>query len=187
MKKMKLILAFIVALVQSGVLFYMIESRASILRNGREVVLATAPVDPNDIMRGDYVILSYAISRIEHKTILGTPPPSDGAKPVYVALVPGEGGRFVLSRASWQPLTDLKPEETVIVGETPDGFYIGTDNVPLTYGIERFYVPEGEGRPIEEGVGERRVDVVLAVNSDGKAQVRGLRLDGKNLYEEPLY
>lgn len=187
MTRMKLILAFVVALVQSGVLFYMIESRATILRNGREVVLATEPVDPRDLMRGDYVILSYGISRIAHKDILGTPPPSDGAKPVYVALTPSEGGRFVFSRASWQPLADTKPEEIVLVGQTPDGFYIGTDSVPLTYGIERFYVPEGEGRPIEEGVGERRVDVVLAVNADGRSQVRGLRLDGKNLYEEPLY
>jgi uncharacterized membrane-anchored protein len=187
MTRLKTGLAAVVALVQTAVLFYMIESRASILRNGRAVVLATAPVDPNDIMRGDYVILSYAISRIEHKVIKGTPPPSDGSKPVHVALVPGEGGRFVFSRASWQPIADLKPEEIVIAGQTPDGFYIGTENVPLTYGIERFYVPEGEGRPIEERVGERRVDVVLAVNAEGKAQVRGLRMDGKSVYEEPLY
>lgn len=187
MTRIKLLLAAVVALVQTGVLFYMIESRASILRAGREVILATEPVDPRDLLRGDYVILSYAISRLEHKTILGTPPPSDGAKPVYVALVAGEDGRFAVSRASWQPLADTKPEEIVLVGQTPDGFYIGTETVPLTYGIERFYVPEGEGRPIEEGVGERRVDVVLAVDADGKAQTRSLRLDGKNLYEEPLY
>jgi uncharacterized membrane-anchored protein len=187
MNGLKIGLAALVALIQTGVLGYMIESRASILRHGREVVLATEPVDPNDLMRGDYVILGYAISRIEHKEIQGTPPPSDGAKPVYVALLPREGGRFAFSRASWQPIADVKPEEVVLIGSTPEGFYIGTEYVPLTYGIERFYVPEGEGRPIEAGVGERRVDVVLAVNSDGNSQIRSLRLDGKSLYEEPLY
>jgi uncharacterized membrane-anchored protein len=187
MTRWKLALAALVALVQTGVLGYMIESRASILRNGREVVLATEPVDPNDLMRGDYVILSYAISRIAHKDIQGAPPPSDGSNPVYVALKPGDNGRFVLSRASWQPIADLRPDEIMIAGQTPDGFYIGTENVPLTFGVERFYVPEGEGHPIEAGVGARRVDAVLAVNANGKAQVRGLRMDGKNLYEEPLY
>ncbi len=186
-KSIKYILAAIVALIQTGVLFYMIESRASILRNGREVVLQTEPVDPRDLMRGDYVTLGYSISRIDHAAIQGTPPPSDGSHTVQVALVSGDNGRFVFSRASWQSIPDLKPEEIVLIGNTPDGFYIGTETVPLTYGIERFYVPEGEGRTIEDGVGEKRVDVVLAVNTKGVAQVRGLRLDGKSLYEEPLY
>ena len=184
---MKYILAAVVALIQTGVLGHMIESRASILRHGREVILLTEPVDPRDLMRGDYVILGYPISRIAHTVIQGTPPPSDGVQSVQVVLVPGENGRYVFSRASWQPIADLKPEEVVLVGTTPDNFYIGTVMVPLTFGIERFYVPEGEGKPIEEGVGERRVDVVLAVNDAGKAQVRALRLDGQSLYEEPLY
>ena len=184
---MKYILAAIVALVHTGVLGYMIESRASILRNGREVVLQTEPVDPRDLMRGDYVILGYPISRLEHAVIQGTPPRSDGIHTVQVALVPGENGRYVFSYASWNPIEYPKPEDVILEGSTPDNFYIGTETVPLTYGIERYYVPEGEGKTIEEGVGERRVDVVLAVADTGKAQIRALRLDGQSLYEEPLY
>lgn len=184
---MKYILAAIVAVIQSAVLGYMIESRASILRNGKEVVLLTEPVDPRDLMRGDYVTLGYPISRIEHAVIQGTPPLSKGIQKVQVALIPGDGGRFVFSRASWQPITDLKPDEVVLEGSTPDGFYIGTETVPLTYGIERYYVPEGEGKVIEEGVGEKRVDVILAVDDAGRAQIRALRLDGQALYEEPMY
>jgi uncharacterized membrane-anchored protein len=181
------LLAAAAALIQTGVLAYMIESRASILRSGKEIVLETVPVDPRDLLRGDYVILSYPLSRLESTKITGTLPPSDGAKPVYVALVPGEGGRHVFSRASWQQITDLKPEEVLIVGKTPESFYMGTETVPLTFGIERYYVPEGEGRPIEEGVREKAVEVVAVVNKAGKAQIRGLRLDGATLYEEPLY
>lgn len=184
---LKYALAAAVALIQTGVLGYMIESRASILRNGKEVVLETVPVDPRDLMRGDFVILSYPISSIEHARISGTVPPSDSAKPVYLALVPGEGGHHVFSRASWQPITDLKPEEVVITGMTPEYFYIGTETVPLTFGIERYYVPEGEGRPIEEGVREKAVDVVVAVTGDGRAQIKSLRLEGQTLYAEPLY
>lgn len=184
---MKYALAAAVALIQTGVLGYMIESRASILRNGQEIVLETVPVDPRDLMRGDYVILSYPISSVEHAKIAGTVPASDSAKPVYIALVPGEGGRHVFSRAAWQPFTDMKPEEVLLKGMTPESFYIGTETVPLTFGIERFYVPEGEGRPIEEGVREKTVDVVVAVTDDGRAQIKSLRLEGQTLYDEPLY
>jgi GDYXXLXY protein len=66
----------------------------------------------------------------------------------------------------------LKPEEVLIVGRTPDSFYMETEIVPLTFGIERYYVPEGEGKPIEDGVRENTVEVVAAVTSAGKAQVR---------------
>jgi uncharacterized membrane-anchored protein len=183
----KYLFAAIAALIQTGVLVYMIESRASILRSGKEVVLETVPVDPRDLLRGDYVILSYPLSRIENAKIAGTVPPSDGARPVYVALVPGEGGRHEFARASWQPFGDLKPEEVLIVGRTPDSFYMETEIVPLTFGIERYYVPEGEGKPIEDGVRENTVEVVAAVTSAGKAQVKSLRLNGATLYEEPLY
>ena len=183
----KYLFAAAAALIQTGVLAWMIESRASILRDGTEIVLETVPVDPRDLLRGDYVILSYPLSQIESAKISGTVPPSDGAKPVYVALVPGEGGRHVFSRASWQPISDLKPEEVLIAGKTPESFYMGTETVPLDYGIERYYVPEGEGKPIEDGVRQNSVDVVAVVNKSGKAQIKGLRLDGATLYEEPLY
>jgi uncharacterized membrane-anchored protein len=183
----KYVFAAAAALIQTGVLAYMIESRASILRNGQEIVLETVPVDPRDLLRGDYVILSYPLSQIENAKIAGTMPPSNGSKPVYIALVPGEGGRHVFSRASWQPFADLMPGEVLLTGKTPEGFYIGTETVPLTFGIERYYVPEGEGRPIEDGVREKAVDVLVAVAGDGRAQIKSLRLEGQTLYAEPLY
>ena len=47
------------AAVLVGTLALHIEKRASILRDGREIVLRTEPVDPRDLMRGDYVRLGY--------------------------------------------------------------------------------------------------------------------------------
>lgn len=61
----KLIFAsFALALVQIIFLGWMIVDRAAVLRHGREVLLKVEPVDPRDLLRGDYVILSYGISRI---------------------------------------------------------------------------------------------------------------------------
>ena len=34
------------------------------LKTGREIILETVPVDPRDLFRGDYVILSYGISTV---------------------------------------------------------------------------------------------------------------------------
>ena len=60
-------------------------------------------------------------------------------------------------------------------------------NLTVSYGIERFYVPEGEGRPIEDGRNQGRVSVAVRVSEGGQAQIRALMLDNEPLYEEPLY
>ena len=64
----------------------------------------------------------------------------------------------------------------------------GTDGtVWVTYGIESYYVPEGEGRPIEDGRNTGRVSVAVRVSESGQPQIRALMLDGAPLYQEPLY
>lgn len=179
--------AAIVALLQSGVLGYMVESRAQVLRNGQEIVLRTQPIDPNDIMRGDYVILGYEISRIDYKQITGVAPTKDGIVAVYVALKK-TSDVWTVSRASWQPFVDKSAEEIVVKGKTGQYFYLDKEQpVPLNYGIEAFYVPQGEGKVIEDGQRAQAVDVVLAVDGSGAAQIKSLRLNGKTLYDEPLY
>ena len=49
-----LLAAIICSVVLVGTLVLMIQGRAAILREGTEIVLKTAPVDPRDLMRGDY-------------------------------------------------------------------------------------------------------------------------------------
>ncbi|HEY5965599.1 MAG TPA: GDYXXLXY domain-containing protein, partial [Xanthobacteraceae bacterium] len=49
-------------LVQLALIAMMVIDRASVLREGTEVLLQTRPVDPRDFLRGDYVVLSYDIS-----------------------------------------------------------------------------------------------------------------------------
>ncbi|HIE31672.1 MAG TPA: hypothetical protein EYP67_04720 [Methanosarcinales archaeon] len=39
------------------------------LHFGQEIVLKTDPIDPRDLFRGDYVTLSYEISRIDLNNI----------------------------------------------------------------------------------------------------------------------
>lgn len=50
--------------LQFGVLAYMAGEREWVLRSGRTVFLRTAPIDPRDPMRGDYVRFGYEISNV---------------------------------------------------------------------------------------------------------------------------
>jgi uncharacterized membrane-anchored protein len=185
----KMAAAVLAALVQCGILFYMIQSRASILKNGTEVVLKTEPIDPRDLLRGDYVTLGYSISSFPASEIDGgTDKRADESSPIYVALKKDADGIWVKSRASVAPIADLKPEEVLITGRSLYGFTPkSSDTVRVNYGIERFYVPEGEGRAIEAERNERRIDAVIMVSAKGRAQMKRLLDAGAALYEEPLY
>ena len=176
--------AALAAGIQTVALGAMIESRASILRSGREVVLKTEPVDPRDLLRGDFVRLGYEISRVSLERFGNDGPAADETgETIHVALKPGADGAFAVSRASMQPI-ETAADEIVLAGKV-DG--ISDQWVGVSYGIERYYVPEGEGRPIEDAQGARKVDIVLAVDQAGHAQIKALKLDGKQLYREPLY
>jgi uncharacterized membrane-anchored protein len=183
----KYVFAAAITLGQCAVLYYMIESRAQILRYGSEVTLVTEPVDPRDLLRGDYVTLGYPISRLDPVTIQGRRPDVVRSELVYVALAKGDGDIWMLSRASWQPFKDVGPAEVVLTGNTPDYALLADNLVPLSFGIERYYVPEGEGKAIEQGQANRAVLVTLAVAKNGQAQIKSLSMDGKILYAEPLY
>src|SRR3954468_20650397 len=52
------------ALLLCGLILAMVYPRAAILRNGQEVRLEIAPVDPRDLFRGDYVVLDYRIGTV---------------------------------------------------------------------------------------------------------------------------
>ena len=62
-----------------------------------------------------------------------------------------------------------------------------TLDLTVQYGIERYYVPEGEGRAIEADMRERPFAVLVAVGSDGTPQIKALMDGDKVLFEEPLY
>lgn len=182
-----LLSAIIVAGLQTVILGTIIQSRASILSNGVEVLLKTAPVDPRDFLRGDYVVLNYDISSVPVQTVSGGIPAEPGEHTLWVRLKKQEDGFWTVTESSFHELPLLP--ETVILRSQP--FYSGAlaagDNMRVEYGIERYYVPEGEGKPIEEARNDGNVAIAVRVSPDGRAQIRSLLVDGKPVYDEPLY
>jgi uncharacterized membrane-anchored protein len=184
-----LVAAIVVALLQTAFLGYMIESRASILRSGVDVVLKTVPVDPRDLLRGDYVILAYDISTIPADKITGGFPTEAMDAQLSVRLEKQSDGFWGVAEASFGPLAPK--DGSVIARSAPFYYYPTPDNPPsslnVEYGIERYYVPEGEGRVLEEARNASALAVTASVDDDGRMQIRVISIDGKPLYEEPLY
>ncbi|NKK65686.1 GDYXXLXY domain-containing protein [Rhizobium leguminosarum] len=182
-----LLSAIIVAGLQTLILGTIIQSRASILSDGAEVLLKTAPVDPRDFLRGDYVVLNYDISSVPVQTVSGGIPAEAGERVLWVRLKKQEDGFWTVTESSFH---ELPPQpETVILRSQP--FYSGGlaagDSMRVEYGIERYYVPEGEGKPIEEARNDGNVAIAVRVSPDGSTQIRSLLVDGKPVYDEPLY
>ena len=48
-------------------------------------------------------------------------------------------------------------------------------------------MPEGEGRVLEEARNASALAVTASVDDGGRMQIRVISIDGKPLYEEPLY
>ncbi|MBD9646948.1 GDYXXLXY domain-containing protein [Ensifer sp. ENS09] len=179
--------ALLVAGVQTAALGYMIESRASILRSGRDVLLKTVPVDPRDLLRGDYVILSYDISRLQPELFKGDTPKQSEEAQIYVRLEKQLDGFWAATEASFQPLG--LAGDSVVLRSLPFIYYPSSalSSVSVEYGIERFYVPEGEGRTLEEARNAEALSVNIRVDAKGKAQIREIAVNGSPVYEEPLY
>ena len=177
----------VVAGLQSLVIGWMVWDRMSLLANGREIKAAVVPVDPRDIFRGDYVILGYGFTSGADIAL------PDGARmgdTVYALLK--EQGPSEWTLAS---VTAERPETQgsgavvlkAIVDHVRTGRAPGPPTVGrLRFGIERFYVPEGQGLELEKQVREKRIVAVLAVGGDGKVALKGLEADGQRIAEEPL-
>lgn len=175
------------AIVQLAAVAMMVMGQAAILRNGVEVTLATAPVDPRDFLRGDYVILAYEISTLDGARLERVEPVERGDV-VYVTLARGENGLFE-ARALARQLPAATPERPVLRGRVRSGFCAALDQckrISIDYGLESYFVPEGQGCVLET-MRKERLQVVAAVTSDGHARIKRLLVDGKMIYEEPPF
>ena len=179
------------ALVQVALIALMVGDRASILREGTEVTLQSRPVDPRDLLRGDYVALSYAISSMPAGALLGQPS-SSRTPDVFVKLAPNAEGFYEAVSVHAEPVA-VTPPERLIRGRVMYGATCGgtgrvfCERLTIKYGIESYFVPQGEGKEIENARNKRRVSVVVAVTTSGRAAIKRLLIDGKPVYDEPLF
>ncbi|SHI35870.1 Uncharacterized membrane-anchored protein [Hymenobacter daecheongensis DSM 21074] len=112
---------------------------------GRTITLRTAPVDPRDLLYGDYVRLHYTISQLPRRLWRETNREARPNEPVYVVLQPAHGAYEALGVYASKPA--IEPRQAVLRGWITNSWRHG---LRIRYGLERYYVPEGEGRKLEK-------------------------------------
>jgi uncharacterized membrane-anchored protein len=187
----KTVLFGAVALLQFGLLGAMVLDRARILREGTEVTLQTRPVDPRDLLRGDYVALGYDISQLSAGALQNQP--AGARNPyVFVKLAPTPEGIYeaISVHADAVPVT---APEVLIRGRVTTGATCGPhgrafcEKLLVRYDLERYFVPQGEGRNLELLRNQRKLTVVAAVLPSGRAAIKRLMVDGEPVYDEPWF
>jgi uncharacterized membrane-anchored protein len=179
------------ALIQVALIGLMVVDRVRVLQEGAEVTLETRPVDPRDFLRGDYVVLAYEISNLPAGA-LKDQPSSGSDTVVYVKLAPKPDGFYQAVSVHAEPV-EVTGNERIIQGRVVSGATCGTnrnvfcERLRLRYGIERYFVPQGEGLELERARNQNKIAVVAAVTPSGRAAIKRLLLDGKPVYEEPYF
>jgi uncharacterized membrane-anchored protein len=134
---------------------------------GERILLQTVPVDPRDLFRGDYVILSYKVSSPERWNWQESR--YTRGETVYVTL--RRRGRF----QEVDSVSRSLPEDGKL-------FLRGRvrrateKELTVEYGIESYFVPEGKGRELERQAGQGLI-VEAAVDGRGRAVIRGVRVE----------
>lgn len=169
--------ALLTAGLQTGILVTMMRSSQSILDNGTAIRLKTVPVDPRDLMRGDYVVLAYDFSQLDTKLIRDAFPTASGLQTVSLRLAPGPDGFWIARDAAFGA---LQPElDTVILKSFPFDYEPQQpvpDRLTLNFGIESYFVAEGQGKAIEEARNNHQVAVEVRVSPEGDARIASLEV-----------
>jgi uncharacterized membrane-anchored protein len=177
-----------VVLAQTGVLAWMVADRVLLLKSGREIVLPIVPVDPRDLFRGEYVQLSYEASRLAPRLLEG-PKPGRNA-PIYVVFESKDG-------KTWQPIkvSAVQPPESgptrIVLKARTQYEWPKSSSAFATqwarYGIESYFVPQGQGSRLETLARDKKLAARIAVDGRGNAAIKGLVVDGVEQYSEPLF
>jgi uncharacterized membrane-anchored protein len=140
---------------------------------GKEIRLETEPVDPRDLLYGDYVILNYDISNLSSTLWKGSDEVPEQGSTVYVVMKPksSEVDPIFTAVGVYEKKPTLENDEVILRGRV---VYSYGHEIRVNYGIEKYYVPENTGKELEDHVGEMTVRVSSA--SWGQAVIQELEL-----------
>ena len=134
------------------------------LATGERVLLRTAPVDPRDLFRGDYVALDYKISHLD-RSIWAEDRYHKG-QTVFVTL--GREGRFRTAEAVSQ--APPKDSRLFLRGRVKK---IANQAMEADYGIESYFMPEGKADALATASQKYKgLTAEISVGRSGRAVLR---------------
>jgi len=171
----KTLLFALIALAQLAIPAWMIMDHERILRDGEVLHFRTAPIDPRDPFRGEYVRLDFAAEQgswsVARTDDIGT-----GAHHAFATLATDTAGFARITS-----LVPVRPAD----GPYIEVEYMSWDNDLVTrvaLPFDRFYLEEGDGRRTEELLAPQWTDDVPVEPLPAHAVVRVLR--GKGVVED---
>jgi uncharacterized membrane-anchored protein len=213
---MKLTRLTATAMLQILALVGLIGMQAYTLKTGTPVVLATQPIDPRDLFRGDHVILTYEITNLEAPE--GLAGQARRGDTVWAILAPGDRP---LDAWRLETLSLTRPDTReghvalrgridgvrnrvapVAPGEgapgegapgagppprDPELAFPPPESWRIDYGIGQYFVPEGTGRALEDLREDGRLRVEVRVGNDGRGVISALIVDGNRIAEKKLF
>lgn len=185
-------IALVVAL-QTIALAAMVGMKQYTLNTGTPIVLRTEPIDPRSLFSGDYVRLNYSIRRLNLEQLAGEDE-FDYHDRVYVVLERRDSYWEAVSAHHRRP--EAAPGRVIIKGEVENRFgavWSSTNNrrdklktIEVRYGIENYFVPEGEGRDLERPKPGEVVSIRVMVDRFGNAGINAVLVNGIERYVERL-
>lgn len=163
--------------VQVAILLSMVALHGYTLMTGQPVALKAASLAPWDPFRGAYIDLGYEIGQLESRLPMAGAPYERGQR-VWVTLRPSIWYWAAVAVSDQKPAAG--ENEVILRGRVE---WVEPDRIHVRYGIEQFYVPEGQRRELEGRMVEMVIQAV--VDRTGRAAIRTVYLDGKPIDWRP--
>lgn len=150
-----IIIAFWIALAAGTTLY-----NEMILQNGTEILLKVKPVDPRDLLRGDYVALHYEINTLPENMKV-----EYREREVYVTLSEQADKTYKISNVGFE----IPKNKIFLKGE----LYGKRIYYP---GIEKYFIKEGKGKEIEKKLQNGGI-VKISAGKNGYARIKTIITD----------
>ncbi|MCF6320493.1 MAG: GDYXXLXY domain-containing protein [Rhizobiaceae bacterium] len=179
-----LLAALIAGSLQTIALGSIIYDRAQKLATGQEVLLQSMMRDPRDLFRGHYTRLNLEVGELKtgEITVVGKLSYGDD---VYVELVKGEDIFWIAKTLYAQnpQRADIALIKGRIISRANRTTY------RISFPFDRYFAAKDRALELEDigRDGDRKLGVILALDGSGAGQIKGISIDDKLIYEEPLY
>lgn len=178
MKKSYVLIGFVITmLAQLLVPAKMIYDSEVTKREGTEFKFKTVPIDPNDFLRGKYIILSYDIEiyGLQDTTFVRD-------EQVYVTLRQGKSGFAEIASLHHEAPED---ENNYVVAEVQSNY---AGRIHLQFPFDRFYMNENKAKDAEIAYAEYseknlKPAYALVAVKEGNAVVKDVIVDGMPIKE----
>jgi len=170
------------AVAQVGIIGAMVGSRVAILRDGPEIAVRSTFVDPRDIFRGHYVRLDLTVAPPTDAPLTTDPALGQYADIAYAILREGDDGFWVARSIHAEPPADA---DNLVLRVS---YSAGNDDAPprIILPHDRYFANRTRALELEYLRRDQKLGVILALDGDGGAVIKGLTIDGERIYDEPL-